>query len=195
MMQKILNYFFLNYLRIKYSQIKFKGKISIDYQSSIIIYDNELSLGQNVIIRSRKSGYHAAMPFESSILIDVENAKVSIGDNSRLNGVYIHAQKEISIGKNCVIAAGVNIIDSNGHVLNSSDRTKGRDLPKEIIIEDNVWIGLNSIILKGTTIGKNSVVSAGAVVKGFFLENSIIAGNPATIVDKIRIDNNENSHT
>lgn len=185
-MQKILNLLFLRYLNFKYSKIRFKGKVFIDYQSSIIIHNNELSFGENVVIRSRKKGYHAAMPFASTVLIDVVNAKVSIGDNSRLNGVYIHAQKEISIGKNCVIASGVNIIDSNGHILNSLDRTKGRDIPKEIIIEDNVWIGLNCIILKGTRIGSNSVVSAGSVVKGVFPENSIIAGNPAQIVDVIK---------
>jgi acetyltransferase-like isoleucine patch superfamily enzyme len=188
-MQKILNFIFLRYLNFKYSKIKFKGKIYIDYQSSIIIYNNELTFGENVVVRSRKKGYHAAMPFASTILIDVADAKVRIGDNSRLNGVYIHAQKEISIGKNCVIASGVNIIDSNGHVLNSLDRTKGRDLPKEIIIEDNVWIGLNCVILKGTRIGKNSVISAGSIVKGIFPENSIISGNPAEVVDIIRNTN------
>ena len=125
------------------------------------------------------------MPFASSILIDVAQAKVTIGDNSRLNGVSLHSQKDIFIGKNCVIAAGVNIIDSNGHVLNSLNRTKGRDIPKEIFIGDNVWIGLNSIILKGSIIGKNSVVAAGSVVKGVFPDNSVISGNPAVVVDVI----------
>jgi acetyltransferase-like isoleucine patch superfamily enzyme len=125
------------------------------------------------------------MPFPSTFFIDKKNAFIEVGENSRLNGVYIHAQEGITIGKNCVIASGVNIIDSNGHILHSSNRTIGRDEAKEIIIGDNVWIGLNSIILKGTTIGNNSVVGAGSVVKGFFPDNSIIQGNPATVQGKI----------
>lgn len=188
-MQRILNYIFLQYLKFKYPNMIFKGKVTIDYQSSIIAYSNKLEIGDNVYIRSRSRGYHAAMPFYSSILIDVEKAFVKIGDNSRLNGVYIHSQVGISIGANCVIASGVNIIDSNGHIINSLDRTKERDVPKEIIIGDNVWIGLNSIILKGTIIGNNSVVAAGAVVKGIFPENAIISGNPATVKDIIKIQN------
>jgi acetyltransferase-like isoleucine patch superfamily enzyme len=185
-MQKIINYLYLKYLIFKHPNFKCGNKSLIDYQTSIIIYNNRLVIGENVTIRSRNRGYHAGMPFYSSILIDVKDAKVKIGNNSRLNGVYIHAQKEICIGQNCVIAAGVNIIDSNGHILNSLNRTVGRDKPKEIIIGDNVWIGLNSIILKGTKIGNNSVVAAGSVVKGDFPENSIISGNPAIIVDEIK---------
>jgi acetyltransferase-like isoleucine patch superfamily enzyme len=84
-----------------------------------------------------------------------------------------------------VIASGVNIIDTNGHVLLSLDRTIGRDTPEEIIIEDNVWIGLNCTILKGTKIGKNSVVSTGSVVKGIFPANSLIHGNLATMVKEL----------
>src|SRR5690606_9691564 len=117
---------------------------------------------------------------------DVEGAEIIIGESCRLNGVYIHAQSSIRIGKNTVIASGVNIIDSNGHELVSKNRTKGRDSAKPIKIDENVWIGLNAIILKGTEIGKNSVVSAGSVVKGFFPDNSIISGNPAKLVDTIK---------
>ncbi|NDI99765.1 acyltransferase [Flavobacterium sp. LaA7.5] len=145
----------------------------------------------NVKVRSRQKNYHAGMPFPTTFLIDAKGAKITVGENCRLNGVYLHAEKEISIGKNTVIASGVNIIDSNGHILNSSDRTKGRDVPKAIHIGDNVWIGLNAIILKGTVIGSNSVVAAGSVVKGEFPANSVISGNPATVTDVINIKDYE----
>lgn len=160
----------------------------IDTDSCINVSGNRLEIGDYVTIRSRSKGYHAGMPFPACIFIDVENAYVKIGSNTRLNGVYVHSQKGIQIGENCVIAAGVNILDSNGHLVKSVNRTEGRDVPKEIIIGNNVWIGLNSIILKGTTIGSNSVVAAGSVVKGEFPENSIISGNPATVVDQVKFD-------
>lgn len=87
--------------------------------------------------------------------------------------------KKIKIGDNCVIAAGVNIVDSNGHVVNSINRTIGRDNPKDIFIGNNVWIGMNCTILKGSIIGNNCVVAAGSIIKGTFPDNCVISGNPA----------------
>jgi acetyltransferase-like isoleucine patch superfamily enzyme len=156
----------------------------IDLRTKIIVQGG-LCLGKNVYLRSREKGYHAGMPFYTTLLADANNAMIEIGDNTRVNGAYIHAQKHIKIGNNCVIASGVNIIDSNGHQLYSSDRTKGRDEAKEIAIGNNVWVGLNAIILKDTVIGDNSVVAAGSVVKGNFPANSLIQGNPAVTVKTI----------
>jgi len=49
-------------------------------------------------------------------------------------------------------------------------------------IADNVWIGMNATILKGVTIGENSVVAAGAIVTKSVPANAIVAGNPAVVV-------------
>lgn len=136
--------------------------------------------------RSKKR-YHASMPFYTTLLNDGEGSHISIGNNCRINGAFIHAKDFIEIGNNCVIASGVNIIDSNAHLVHSLDRTTGSDTPRGISIGNNVWIGLNSIILKGTTIGDNCVISAGSVVKGRFDCNSIIQGNPAIGLGKIQV--------
>lgn len=61
------------------------------------------------------------------------------------------------------------------------------DRPRKITIGRNVWVGLNAIILKGTEIGDNSVVGAGAVVRGKFPANCVIAGNPAKVVKTFEI--------
>lgn len=128
------------------------------------------------------------MPFYTNLFTDRADAIIKIGDNCRINGAYIHAQKEIIIANNCVIASGVNIIDSNGHELISNDRTIGRDKPKTIKVGNNVWIGLNVTILKGTVIGNNCVIAAGSVVKGEFPDNVLIQGNPAVIVSNLEIE-------
>lgn len=146
-----------------------------------------LSVGANCTLRSSQRGYHAGMPFPTGILVDNCGASVCLGDNTRINGAYVHAQKRIVIGKNCVIAAGVNIIDTNGHEVLSANRTVGRDEAAEIVLGDNVWVGLNSIILKGTHIGENSVVTAGSVVKGDFPRNSLISGNLAERIRELEI--------
>lgn len=105
-----------------------------------------------------------------------------------LTGLTFIVEK-IKIGKNCVIAAGVNILDSNGHELISTNRTNHQaDTPKDIIIKENVWIGLNSVILKGTIIGNNCVIGANSVVKGVFEDNSLIQGNPAVLISKLPIN-------
>ena len=175
-------------LKLTKKNIFYGRGVLIDFQTNIRNNRNILKLGNNVYLRSISRGYQAAMPFSTTILIDVEDAQISIGNNTRINGAYIHAQKSILIGDNCVIASGVNILDSNGHQLCSNNRTKGRDKPEDIVIQENVWIGINCVILKGTIIGKNSVVSAGTIVKGIFPPNSLISCNMGHVVKKIVID-------
>lgn len=79
------------------------------------------------------------------------------------------------------------MIDGNGHETYSLNRTIGRDMPKPIVIGNNVWIGVNAIILKGSMIGENSIVGAGSVVNGLFPANSLIIGNPAKLVKILEI--------
>lgn len=167
-----------------------KRNINIGIGSKIYFFSSVLNLsdglggvtiGKNCLIGRSPRGYHAGMPFYTTLLNDGENSSIHIGDNCRLNGVYIHAKSSISIGNNCVIASGVNIIDSNGHQVHSHDRTVGRDEPSKIIIGNNVWIGLNATILKGTVIGDNSIVAAGSVIKGIFPSNSIIRSHSVVV--------------
>jgi acetyltransferase-like isoleucine patch superfamily enzyme len=186
---RLMNFFFKFYIKRKYNKLSIGSNTRIDWNTFVSLNNNSCNIGSNVIIQSISRGYHAGMPFPSSLFIDVKGASIEIGDDTSIHGCYIHAQKEIKIGSKCAIAAGVNIIDSNGHRLDSTDRNKQRDNPESIIIGNNVWIGLNAIILKGTNIGDNSVVSAGSVVKGHFPENSLISGNPAKIIDTIKIKN------
>lgn len=160
------------------------GKGSIVYYRSRIIVINRQSrvvIGVNSKIGCSSKLNHTGMPFYSKIVVDGKDSHVTIGDNCRINGVYIHAEDKIEIGNNCVMATGVNIIDSNGHELVSTDRTSGRDKPQPIIIGNNVWIGLNAVILKGSNIGDNCVVAAGSVVKGTFPPCCLIFGNPAHV--------------
>ena len=129
--------------------------------------------------------YHAGMPFNTRLFVDGDDGTIIIGDNCHINGACIHAKSNISLGNKCVVASGVHIIDSNGHEVKSLDRRHVQDVPRPISIGNNVWIGLNVIILKGTIIGDNAVIYAGSVVKGEFPANCIIAGNPAKIIKNI----------
>ena len=95
----------------------------------------------------------------------------------------LRCAKKISIGKSSMIASDVTITDSDWHGI--YDRTDYVALPKEVEIEENVWIGERSIVLKGSKIGKNSIIGAGSVVAGDIPENCVFAGNPAKFVKKL----------
>ncbi len=148
---------------------------AIYYKSDVINRGGSISVGDNCLIGRSAYLYHAGMPFYSTIICDGENSSVLIGNNCRINGAYIHAQCKVEIGDNCVIASGVNILDSNGHLLDSTNRTIGRDKPAQIKIGNNVWIGINAVILKNTEIGDNCVIAAGSVVKGTYPANTLIS--------------------
>ena len=84
-----------------------------------------------------------------------------------------------------MIAAGTNIVDSNGHSTNiryARFRRNFRDKPKPIYIADFVWIGMNCSILKGVEIGECAIISAGSVVKESVPPFSVVEGNPAKVI-------------
>ena len=86
---------------------------------------------------------------------------------------------KIKIGRGTWIAPNVGIITTN-HNFKNLDK---HEHPKNVIIGDKCWIGMNSIILPGVELANNTIVGAGSVVtKSFKTPNSIIAGNPAKII-------------
>lgn len=140
-----------------------------------------IQLGDNITLRSRNKGYHINILSKTKLFTD-PGGWIKIGNNTRIYGSCIHASKSITIGENCLIAGNVNIIDRNGHELcmdNPEDRINTYGKSQEIIIEDNVWIGANTLILPGSYLSEGSVVMANSVVKGRFNKKSLIAGVPA----------------
>lgn len=117
-----------------------------------------------------------------------DNAILAIGDNVGMSDVTISCHQKITIGNNVLLGVGAHIRDSDNHSLNPMDWNTPKDwLNKktaEIIIEDNVFIGAYSFILKGVTIGQNSVIGAGSVVTRSVPEGEIWAGNPAKFIRK-----------
>ena len=128
-----------------------------------------------------------------------KDGRCTVGDFTLLNGAIVMAEELVEIGSHCLISWGVGIADSDFHPLepaqrlidsqalapffkNRPPRPKLKTAP--VKIGNNVWIGMNAVILKGVTIGDNSVVAAGAVVTKSIPPNTIVAGNPAVAVKK-----------
>lgn len=97
-------------------------------------------------------------------------------------GLYIQALGKVKIGKGTYIGPNVGIISSN-HKLDNLDEHED---PKPINIGEKCWLGMNSVILPGVTLGNGTIVGAGAVVtKSFPQGDCVIAGNPAKVIKQI----------
>ena len=111
---------------------------------------------------------------------------LNIGNNVGISNSVITAYKSITIEDDVLIGAGCLITDSDHHPLNYEDRINGSE-PKSapILIKEGSFVGANSIILKGVTIGKHSVIGAGSVVTRSVPDGELWAGNPAKFIKRV----------
>jgi acetyltransferase-like isoleucine patch superfamily enzyme len=108
---------------------------------------------------------------------------VKIGERCRIRTMSFSTEPYlIQIGNHVAVAANTQFITHDGATWGFEEIDGG--VFGKIAIGNNVFIGINCIILSNTTIGDNCIVGAGSVLRGNFPENSIIAGNPAQIVSK-----------
>ena len=137
-----------------------------------------------------------------SLLVFAYGGQISIGKNCYLgHDSNIWSGENVTIGNDVLISHGVNIMDTNGHEIDfnlradgyinslvyGSSYLQGRIITSPVIIEDNVWIGFNSIIMKGVTIGKGAIVSAGSVVTKDIPSLTMVGGNPAKFLKNLDV--------
>ncbi len=141
-----------------------------------------LRLGNEVYLSGRSCFYFLnGMP---------EMPEIVVGDRTFIgNGCTLAAGRRIEIGAHCLLAAGVRIHDNDGHPLDPARRRAGEPIRQDetaaVRIGDNVWIGADSLILKGVTIGHDAVVAAGAIVTHDVPPATVVAGNPARPVRQL----------
>lgn len=104
-------------------------------------------------------------------------AEVKIGNNCGFSGTVIGAFTRIELKDNVRCGANTLITDSDWH---TDDPRCG--ISKPILIEENVWLGEGVKVLKGVTIGRNSVIGAGSIVTKSIPSNTIAAGNPCKVI-------------
>ncbi len=106
---------------------------------------------------------------------------ITIGEHVLISpGVRLSAAHGISIGDSCMLASNAYVTDSDWHGI--YDRSLPPSGITPVTLEENVWIGDSAIVCKGVTIGRNSVIGAGAVVTSDIPANVVAAGNPARII-------------
>ena len=123
--------------------------------------------------------------FYSGVRLEIgESGTLVIGNGTYLNrNTLIVCEERVEIGKNCKIAWDVIIMDSDLHPINDSSPI----VNKPVRIEDDVWIGCRSIVLKGVTIGRGAVIAAGSVVTKDIPPGTIYGGSPAKLIAALNV--------
>jgi acetyltransferase-like isoleucine patch superfamily enzyme len=111
-----------------------------------------------------------------------ENAVITIGNNVYLNGTRFTCGNNITIKDNCIIAQ-CRIMDIDQHGVHPNYRHVIMTAP--VTIQENVWVTVDCIILKGVEIGAGSTITPNSVISSNVPENCIFGGNPAAYVKKV----------
>ena len=137
---------------------------------------------------------------EGELLIFASSGRITIGDYCFIGkDSRIWSAVELKIGDRVLISHNVNIHDTNTHPLAAKDRhTEFKEMvdgppfrqlfeigKAPVTIEDDVWIGFNSTILKGVTIGRGAIVAAGSLVTKDVPPFTLVGGNPAQVIRKL----------
>jgi acetyltransferase-like isoleucine patch superfamily enzyme len=105
---------------------------------------------------------------------------VRIGDDCGFSGTVIGCFASVTIGHRVKCGANTLITDGDWH---AEDPRSSK--PRPIIIGDDVWLGVNVTVMKGVTIGANSLIGAGSIVTKDIPANVIAAGNPCVVIRNI----------
>ncbi len=137
-------------------------------QGPVVVFGGgRIEVGQQLVVRSRNHN-------QVEIYV-AKDADLRIGNRVFLNqGVRISCSQAIQIGDGCLIADETVIMDSDFH---GTDASSIKQAP--IVIEDNVWIAMRAIVLRGVTVGEGSIIGAGSVVTRSIHPRTFAAGIPA----------------
>lgn len=178
-----------NNLKIDSSAIFNNCIIDIDGNNNTVIIDKNCQLN-NLKIHIRGNENHLVLnqsvKFNGLLWLTGNKGKIDIGAGTTTEeNVTLQISEDnlsIQVGEDCMFSSNIHvwtqdwhhIYDLDGNLINES---------KSVIIKNHVWIGYDSKILKGVTIGSNNIIGTGAIVtKSYEEENVVIVGNPARIV-------------
>jgi len=162
-------------------------------QMAVLLLESQMGGGMTI-------GYNFAMNntpqsnpigcFQKCMFIVENGAVLKIGNNVGISQTAIVAVDDVTIDDNVKIGGGCYIYSTDFHSLDPNIRKSAKDIQNRrsapIHIKTNAFIGAHSIILKGVTIGENSIIGAGAVVTKDVPDNEIWAGNPAKFIRKLQ---------
>lgn len=172
----------VNRIKLKWWRIKCGSNLTT--RGSLVIKripGSSITIGSNCRFLNRSYSNHIGINRPCIVSTQTRDASLIIGDNCGFSGTVLGAFKSVILGSNVMCGANTLITDSDWH---PTDPRSG--IPKSIIIEDNVWLGVNVTVLKGVTIGSNSVIGAGSIVTKNIPANVVAAGSPCKIIKSFK---------
>jgi maltose O-acetyltransferase len=154
-------------------------------QPTLFTGPGEVALGEGVQFGwDRSPGFYSGYCY---VEVSSESSRIEIGDRTEFNNNLMlkSAGPGISIGRDCLFGAWVEIFDSDFHDLDPASRSNGTPAAAAVEIGDNVFVGMGARILKGATIGADAVIGAGSVVAGAIPSRVTAAGNPARVIRRL----------
>ncbi|WP_276038094.1 acyltransferase [Desulfovibrio mangrovi] len=169
---------------LKLYGVCFEGAAIFDGYPQIRLANTaSLRVGDKCIFRS--TSFVNSIGCRRCFINVAEGATLTFGREVGVSGIQIGCASNISIGDGTIVGSNVIITDCDWHSVSPSDRRANRfntiKNSQPVVIRENVWVGMNAVILKGVSIGENSVIGAGAVVTKDVPPNSIAYGNPLTV--------------
>ena len=161
----------------------FGKNLQIPGKVSWLIRGARITIGDNFYLSSGNGVNPIASNLQADVYVE-PGATLTIGNNVGMSSTRLWIHESARIGTNVKIGGCVLITDTDAHPMDYVARRSSNEGTKSapVIIEDDVWIGANVTILKGVTIGRGSVVAAGAVLTQSFPPYSIIGGVPARLL-------------
>lgn len=148
-----------------------------------------LRLGDNVVLCSCSRANFAGINHPVVLALLRKGAALEIGDDTGISGGSITAAVSVRIGRECLIGANCLITDCDFHAVAPAGRRHNSDpaavAAAPVEIGDNVWLGANVTVLKGVTIGRDTVVASGSVVTKSLPAGVLAAGVPARVVRRL----------
>lgn len=143
-----------------------------------------IQIGPDCTLNSSPASNPLAPNHPVLIATRTPQASLVIGERFGMTGGTLCAAESIRIGNGVIIGANCVVTDTDFHPIDPNvrkvDTKAGKTRPTTI--GDDVFIGMNCLILKGSTIGSRSVIGAGSVVSGQIPEDAVYAGNPAKFI-------------
>jgi acetyltransferase-like isoleucine patch superfamily enzyme len=178
------------------SNVSFGSDVYLDTAYGFALYCSEhepgLSLGD------------ATGAYDRTSFVVGARGRIEVGDYTILNGTYLVSNERIRIGSHCLIAWGSVITDSWVGLAHAPLEARRRILgeaaadplrrlqplaaPRPVTLEDNTWVGFDSVILPGVTLGRGSIVGCKTVVAEDVPPYAVVAGDPARIIRYLEPD-------
>lgn len=151
------------------------------------VANSRIVVGEHSLFRSAAASNAAGLTRRCLVATIAEGAVIEIGRRCGMSATVVVAAERVVIGDDVLCGANVAIFDTDWHHPDPCRRCEpGPSAP--VVIEDNVYLGMNVVVLKGVTIGRDSVIGACSVVTKPIPAGMIAAGNPAAVIGPVPND-------